>query len=662
MILGCAWYPEHWDESRWPEDIRLMREAGITLVRVGEFAWSRLEPADGQFALDWLERAVALAAEQGMMIVLGTPTAAPPAWLTAAHPEVVAIREDGLPVAHGGRCHFNPASAVYRDYCARIASAMAERFGTHPQVIGWQIDNEYNHMSYDAETTAQWQAWLQAKYGTLDALNSHWTTSYWSQEYFDWTQVPLPLRAGHNPALLLDWKRFGTDLYRSYQKVQIEAIRAHAESRQWITHNFMGWFDLFDHYTMSEDLEIASWDNYVGTGHLNYLDNGAMHDLTRGFKRRNFLLLETQPGSVNWSGVNNVLDRGEVRCMAWHAVGHGAEVVSYWQWRSALNGQEQYHGCLVAPDGNPRPLYEEVSKIGKEFASVAKALRGTTPASEVAILHSYDDRWAINLQRHHKDFDPVQHLLSFYRPLRSMSYGIDILHPSAPLSAFKLVIAPHLHTVDDETCEHLLKYVEDGGHLVLGPRSGFKNAFDNALIPARQPGPLAWSLGAHVEEYYALDTPVPVTGAWEDGEGSLWAEWLKVDADNVEVKLRYGACNGWLDEQPAMVTRKVGNGRLTYLATWLNPALMRRVLTWMLQASRLTPPFGPVPEGVEVCRRVGAGKELYLLINHTARPLQVELPRALQNALTRQVHQANIWLPARDVAVMGARVEIATPA
>ena len=460
MILGCAWYPEHWDESRWADDIRLMREANISLVRVGEFAWSRLEPQDGQMALDWLERAVTLATAQGMMVVLGTPTAAPPAWLTQAHPEVLAIREDGRPEVHGARGHFNPASATYRTYCARIAGALAERFGKHPQVIGWQIDNEYNHVSYDAETLAQWQAWLMAKYGTLDALNSHWTTSYWSQEYTDWSQLPFPLRAGHNPGLTLDWKRFVTDLLRSYQKTQIDAIRQFAEPRQWITHNFMGWFDLFDHYKLCEDLEIASWDNYVGTGHLNYLSNGAAHDLTRGFKRRNFLVLETQPGSVNWAGVNNALDRGEVRCMAWHAVGHGAEVVSYWQWRSALNGQEQYHGCLVAPDGNPRPLYEEVSKLGKEFTSVAKFLRGTTPASEVAILHSYDDRWAINGQRFHKDFDPVEHLLSFYRPLRAMSFGVDILHPSAPLSAYKLVIAPHLHLVDDEISEHHSDFYE----------------------------------------------------------------------------------------------------------------------------------------------------------------------------------------------------------
>ncbi len=322
MYLGTAWYPEHWPESRWRDDLRLMREAGLKVVRVGEFAWSRLEPAEGQFDLDWLERAVHLAAEYGLVTVMGTPTAAPPAWLTQTYPDVLAVREDGRRATHGNRCHFSPTSLRYRQFCERIAGQMAARFGHNPHVIGWQIDNEYNSVSYDDQTRAQFQAWLREKYGSLNALNAHWTTAYWSQEYTDWAQIPLPI-GGHNPALMLEWRRFITDVYRLYQRAQIDAIRRHADPRQWITHNFMGWFDLFDHYAVSADLDLAAWDNYVGTGHLDYLNNGAVHDLTRGFKRKNFWLMETQPGCVNWQAVNNVLDRGEVRAMAWHAVGHG---------------------------------------------------------------------------------------------------------------------------------------------------------------------------------------------------------------------------------------------------------------------------------------------------------------------------------------------------
>jgi beta-galactosidase len=653
MQLGCAWYPEHWDESRWPVDLRLMRDAGMTVVRVGEFAWSRLEPTEGHFDLDWLERAVTQAAALGLQTVMGTPTAAPPAWLTTAYPEVLAIRPGGQRARHGGRCHYSPTSATYRTFCRRIAEEMARRFGHTPSVIGWQIDNEYNSESIDPETLAQFQAHLQESYGSLEALNARWSTAYWSQEYSSWDQIPLPLPwRGDNPGLALEYKRFITRVYREFQRIQLEAIRAHVEARQFITHNFMGWFDLFDHYAVSEELDLVSWDNYVGTGHLDYLSNGAAHDLTRGFKRRNFWLMETQPGNVNWSGINNALHKGEVRAMAWHAVGHGADAVLYWQWRSALNGQEQYHGSLVGPDGRPRPLYGEVAQLGKEFTQASDALANTVPAAQVALLHSYAFRWAIDYQRHHQDFDPVAHLLSFYRPVRAQGYGIDILHPQAPLASYPLVIAPHLQLLPEALAELLRTYVHGGGHLVLGPRSGVKDPF-NALLPSRQPGPLAELLGAHVEEYYALDTPASVTGKWGNGEARLWAEWLVPDAADVEAPLRYEHANGWLDGQAALVTRPVGAGRITYLGTWLDETLTTRLITWLAQISRLKAPFGgPVPDGVEVCHRVGPDGEVFILINHTTRPCQVTLPTPMIDLFTGESQRQTIWLNAYGVAAL----------
>jgi beta-galactosidase len=221
--------------------------------------------------------------------------------------------------------------------------------------------------------------------------------------------------------------------------------------------------------------------------------------------------METQPGFVNWSPVNNALDRGEVREMAWHAIGHGADTVSYWQWRSALNGQEQYHGTLVGADGTPVPLYQEVAQLGREFAQAGDALAGTSPQSEVAILHSYDSRWAINFQRHHHDFDPVALLSSYYRPLRQLAQQMDVISPDAPLSGYKLVVAPGLNVLPDGVARRLIEYVQQGGHLVLGPRSGMKDEY-NSLQTARQPGPLEPLLGSRVEQWYALDQSVPLSG------------------------------------------------------------------------------------------------------------------------------------------------------
>src|ERR1017187_10502185 len=473
ILLGTAWYPEQWPESRWDADLALMQKAGIHMVRVGEFAWSRMEPSEGQYNLDWLDHAITAAAKHGIVTVIGTPSAAPPAWLTQKDPETLRTMEDGRKDQHGNRQQFNFANPKYRELSRAMAEQLAKRFGHNPNVVGWQIDNEYANVSFDPETRAQFQQWLKAHYATLDNLNSRWTTSYWSETYFDWNQVPIQVNYG-NPGLLLNWMRFVSDTWRSYQKNQLEVIRANADTRQFITTNMMGWFNGYDHYTVAQDLDLAAWDDYVGQGHLDPVKNGAAHDLTRGFKGKNFWVMETQPGGVNWASINNWLDKGEVRAMSWHDIGHGADAVSYWQWRSALNGQEQYHGTIVGPDGTPDPLYEEVAQIGREFEKASPALARTSVKSEIAILHSYDSRWAIEWQKHNKNYDPVDEILSFYGPLRAIAQSVDVVPPTASLSQYKLVVAPGLNVVSDAIAQNLMQYVKNGGHLVLGQRSAMR--------------------------------------------------------------------------------------------------------------------------------------------------------------------------------------------
>ena len=649
ILLGTAWYPEQWPESRWEADLALMQQAGIHMVRVGEFAWSRMEPSQGQYDFDWLDRAIAAAARHGIYTVLGTPTAAPPAWLTQKYPETLRLDEQGHRAEHGNRQQFNFANPKYREFARAIAGQMAKRFGHNPYVLGWQIDNEYAEVSFDPATRAQFQQWLKARYGTLDNLNARWTTAYWSQTYSDWSQIPIEATYG-NPGLLLSWMRFVSDTWRSYQNNQLEVIRANADARQFITTNMMGWFDGFDHYTVAQDLDLAAWDDYVGQGHLDPAKNGAAHDLTRGFKGKNFWVMETQPGSVNWADINNSLDKGEVRAMAWHDVGHGADTVSYWQWRSALNGQEEYHGTLVGPDGTPVPLYSEAEQIGREFAKAGPALAGTTPKSEVAILHSYDSRWAINWQRHNKDYDPVKEIISYYEPLRAISQSIDIVAPTASLSQYKLVVAPGLNVLSEAAAHNVIAYVRQGGHLVLGQRSGMKND-DNGLQTERQPGPLAELLGGRVEQYYALVHPVPVEGGWGSGQDQLWAELLSTKAADVQVLERYGKSNGWLDGQPAAITRKIGKGRITYIGIWPDDQLMSAAAKWMANVSGVKPALGPVPQGVEVDPRYGNHHTVFILVNFSKSQQTVPLPAAMQDVLNGG-SRTSVNLPVYGVAVL----------
>lgn len=652
LLMGTDWYPEQWPESRWETDLRMMEAAHLNVARLAEFAWSRMEPSEGHFDFDWLDRAIRLAEKHHIAVVLGTPTAAPPAWLTQKYPETLRVETNGQRVVHGNRAHGSVTSVKYREFCRRIAQEMAQRFGRDRNVVGWQIDNEYSYslISHNDEARHQFQDWLKAKYQSLDSLNEHWTTAYWSQTYDNWEEIPIPV-GEHNPGLMLEWQRFVTGAWASYQQNQIDAIRAYADARQFITGNFMGYgFDPFDHFVITRPLSFVAWDDYVGTGHLDPDTNGISHDAMRGLKRENIWIIETQPGFVNWSSLNNSLDKGEVRAMAWHDIGHGADEVSYWQWRSALNGQEEIHGTLVGPDGEAMPLLSEVAQTAQEFADVQAAFRDTRVVSDVALLQDYESRWAINWQKHTEKYDQFAILKSYYHALRKISQSIDIVSPDVSLDQYKLVVAPDLCLIPKDRAEHLAAYVKNGGHLVLGPRSGLKDAF-NALLPVRQPGFLVAPLGARVEQFYALEQAIPATGTLGSGEVSAWAEFLKTTSPDAEVLLRYGRSNGWLDGQPAVVTRRFGRGRITYIGGVLSDSLAASAAQWMAESSGVVPAFGPVPDGIEVSRRIGSHGLVFVLINFSSAKQNVRLPRPMHSLLQKR-DLTSVELPQFAVAIL----------
>jgi beta-galactosidase len=653
LWLGTAWYPEQWPEQRWDADLTLMQQANIRFVRVAEFAWSRMEPSEGVYDFDWLEKAIDDAGRHGIYTVLGTPSAAPPAWLTQKYPETLRIDENGQRAEHGNRQQFDFDSVKYRELCRDIAERMAKRFGHNPYVIGWQIGNEYQKESYNPSTKADWQMWLKNHYGTLDNLNARWTTSYWSQTYTSWDQVPIETTYG-NPGLLLSWKRFVSDTWRAFQMNQLEVIRKNSDARMFITTNMLGWDMPYDHYTVAQDLDFASWDNYVPQGHLDANKNGSTNDLTRGFKQKNFWIMETQPGFVNWGGVNNTLDKGEVRALAWHDVGHGADAIAYWQWRSALNGQEEYHGTLVGANGQPVPVYDEVKQVGAEFAKAGPALANTAPKSQVAILHTYDSFWAINWQKHNKNFDPIDQLLSYYRPLRKISQSLDIVQPTVDLSQYKLVVAPGLNVLSDAAAANLMAYVKNGGNLVLGQRTAMKND-DNGLQTAEQPGPLGDLLGGHVEQFYALDDSVPVTGTFGANTSRLWAERLIATAPDTQVLETYGASNGWLDGKPAILTRKVGKGSITCVGVWMDDAGMDKLAAWLTSMSGVKAAFGPVPDGVEITPRYAKDHTVFIVVNLSGAAQTIALPSSMLDVLEGGSVQS-VTLPRYGVAVLQSPV------
>ncbi len=369
--------------------------------------------------------------------------------------------------------------------------------------------------------------------------------------------------------------------------------------------------------------------------------------------------METEPGFVNWRKRNTPLEKGEVREMAWQAVGHGADAVEYWQWRAALNGQEEYHGVLVGADGEPAPVYAEVAQVGKEFEQAGPALSGTAPKAEVALVNDFDSRWAIDFQRHTQEFNPVAEMVAFYRPLREGAQAVDVVSTDAPLAGYKLVVAPGLNVLPQATAAKLLRYVTEGGHLLLGPRSGMKNE-DDGLQPEQQPGPLAAALGARVTQFYALGQPVPVMLGGVAGTASIWAETLATASPETRVLATYGVSNGWLDGQPAAVTRRLGKGSITYLGAMLDDATLGRLEADLLKESGVAPILPGTPSGVEVCVRRGR-QDVYILLNHGAGAATIELPASINarsllsgGAFAGALAGNALTLPPHGVAVLQA--------
>jgi beta-galactosidase len=652
MYFGCAWYPEHWPRERWDMDLDLMRDAGMNVVRVGEFAWSRFEPSEGRFSFEWMDHAIERAAERGIKVVIGTPTAAPPAWLTQKYPEVLRTLPDGRVTGHGARQHFNPASSAYLALCRRIAGALGEHYGANTNVIGWQIDNEMADISFDPGTRRQFQEFCRQRYGNLDALNRHWTTAYFSQEYSSWDQIPLAVD-GQNACLVATLRQFVARVWKDYFDNQADAIRAHGRVPQFVTHNFSYTFSKQDPHELAKNMEFGSVDAYPFGSHLDPAKMGFFLAATRGLKRGPFWVMETQPGFVNYMPVNLAMDPGETRRMVWHQAGHGAEAVLFWQWRSALGGQEQWHGTLIGADGRPRPLLKEVSQIGYELGTASAALAGTAVKPRVALVWSYRDRAAIETCRFHRDYDPWHMWRDTYGALRRCGLDVDVVRADQGLEGYAVVFAPQMTILDAELEQSLVDYVEQGGHLVMGPRAGFLDTH-GALLQSRPPGArLAALLGGHSEEHYSLGDAVQVTGpSGMGGAASVWGEWLERDAPDVEVVLRYGRGHAWLERKAALLTRSARKGRISYLGAWLDRTGMLSVAEWACRAAGVAMPWGRLPEGIEVSCREGAGRRVHVICNHAATAYSIDLPFKGVCAISGTPQEGTISLAGNEVVAI----------
>jgi beta-galactosidase len=628
--LGAAYYPEQWPRERWATDARLMTEAGLAVVRIGEFAWAKLEPRPGEFAFDWLDEAIATLADAGLEVILGTPTAAPPAWLVERHPEILPLRADGVqPFGH--RRHYCPNQPAFREATERIVTELGERYGKDERIVAWQIDNELGGRCYCDVCRAAFHAWLRRRYESLDVLNEVWGTAFWSQVYGDWSQIPLPetaaippngfLRNSPNPGLALDFRRFTSDSLIDFLRLQVGILRARSP-RQRITHNLMGFkFGEIDYHALADEVDVVSWDNYPLLDPSGSWSTPALSaDAMRGLKAGPVWILEQQAGPLGWELLRTPR-RGETRLLTWQAIAHGVELVSYFRWRTARFGTEQHWHGLLDANGRVGRRYDEVRRIAAEVAALDGPLAGTRPAATVALLHEYDSRFALQVQPTNAALGFEQTLQRHYEALCRLGAGVDVVSPAADLSAYRLVAAPSLYVLDESVAAALAAYVEEGGTLAIGPRSGVKDRF-NSLPERPVPAWLDTLAGLEVVDYVSATETTTRFGSSDGtivGELHDWFEQLELATATPLALYEDGPFAG----SAAVTSRRAGEGSVVYLAGAANlPTLvdLYRAIGTEAGLSVLD-----VPEDVEVVPLAGESGRLLFLLNHSDESRVVEL-------------------------------------
>ncbi|MEO1641044.1 MAG: beta-galactosidase [Pseudomonadota bacterium] len=595
--LGVCYYPEHWPEDQWPEDAARMVAAGLAWVRIGEFAWSRLEAVPGTLTWDWLDRAINVLGEAGLKVILGTPTATPPRWMVDKHPDMLAVDAYGQTRKFGSRRHYDFSHLGYRDECRRIARMMGERYGRNPHVAAWQIDNEYDchetTLSYSDAARKGFQDWLAQRYQSTDALNRAWGNVFWSMEYDSFDQIDLPnlTVTEPNPSHVLAFRRYSSDQVVAFNRVQAEELRRHTDAP--LIHNYMGRITAFDHWAVGEDLDIASWDSYP-IGFLSdrleatpefkqtFLRQGHPdmqafhHDLYRGVGKGRLWVMEQQPGPVNWAPYNPAPLPGMARLWAWEAFAHGAETVCYFRWRQAPFAQEQMHAGLLRPDSADAPALAEARQVADEIAELPDV---GTAQPQAALVFDYESAWAWEAQPQGADFEMFRLAFAAYGALRRAGLNVDIIPAdTADLAAYKFVLAPGIMRLSDNLRAALANYE---GIALIGPRTDTKTSELAIPTPMGPDLPGADVTVALTESLPPSET-IPLEGG---GAFQHWFEHLEGAAE-VHRATEPG--------HPAIM----GNANLRYLAGWPDLETFDQIIADLCKEAAL--PHHALPPGLRI--------------------------------------------------------------
>jgi beta-galactosidase len=680
ILFGVDYYPDQTPENLWEEDARMISAAGLTNVRIAEFAWALMEPSEGKFDFAWLRRAIDILHRNNIAVILGTPSAAPPPWLSARYPEIFEVNAQGQKLHPGGRRFTCPTNKTYRRLSLAIATQMAQTFAQTPGIIGWQIDNEFTLSTsgrcYCEYCQVGFQDWVRAKYRDLDTVNRTWGTAFWSQIYTDFSQIPVPLLSGGdpNPGLALDYDRYQSYANASFQQEQLAMLRRTCPNH-FITTNNVGLVDTIDMRELYASLDFVAFDNYPGffEMHLHQRTNSKTvppemvatpiafsHDMGRSIKNgKPFLIMEEQSGKAGQPTFSPQPEPGQVRLWTYQAVAHGAMGVNYFRWDTATFGAEEYWHGMLNHDRSKSPAFDEIVQTVKELKSLGPALLHSSYPAETALMFDYDCSWAFQIQPCHYALRYMDQVTAWYGAISPSHTGIDIVAPTSDLSKYKIVFAPAPYVISEKQAENIRSFVRNGGLFVAGFRLGAKNEFSQ-IVRTPLPGLLRDVMGVTVADYVPLysgnqGVKFDSTGilAGDDAECALWADILQPETAQVLATYTAGA----YASRAAITINRFGKGEAVYLGADLTGPGLSRVL--QILAARTGVKLILTALGLEITLRQSSQdvsqnnrRQWLFILNHTAEPKSVDLPANFTDALSGATRSGKLTLKPYDVAVL----------
>jgi beta-galactosidase len=678
MYFGVDYHPEQCvypyggtlenPEAAWQTDVELMQAAGINVVRLGEFTWGLCEPEEGRYDFAWLQRVMDLLGNAGIQVVLATPTAAPPLWLTRRHPEILPIDERGLVRHEGTRRAVCLNSDVFWDYSKRLVEQMAKALGQHPQLIAWQIDNglgsHFTEASFNDDARRDWHGWLEAKYETVERLNQMMGLRHWGQVVSRWDQVPMPMAAptNHNPALVLDWCRFCSDTIVQFVKMQADLLHQ-LTPRCPVTTNLRPLLHRFDHFDLAEAIDFVSIESTAAL-RAKSAELACEIDLLRSLKKTGvrtpdgdtgFWVMEQKAGNVSWQDVNSLVRPGLLRMFTYQLVSRGAGAILFFRWQQPRFGTEKFHGAVLPhkarKDGR---IFKEVAQLGEELKLLAPALKGTQVQADVCILYSHDNDWALQQPNQpNQYFNLREHIQLFYGALHDRNIAVDFARPAEDLSRYKLVLAPSLHLLAGGEADRLKLYVQNGGTLVATFNTGLVDEH-NMAPDTGYPHDLTDLFGMEVLEFDQLppgeENHLTFKGTFPTNHlhpAKLWCDLI--EARDCQVLATYA--KDFYAGKPAMTLHSYGLGKAVYIGTQSHAHFYGDLVAWLLQMCNLHPAL-KMPDTLEVSLRQKDGSSMLFLLNHQPSPVRLQLYKPMHDFLTGGTVSGNYDLPPRSVLVL----------